>query len=202
MINLYHMNCMELMLNKPDNAYDLAIVDPPYGIGANMQGSRPMGQMMKNKEWNNEVPDERFFNELMRVSRNQIIWGANYYSQHLPPSRCWVVWDKKQPEKCRFSMNELAYTSFKTTPLTFYSVPDRKDRIHPCQKPVSLYKWLLHHYAEKGNKILDTHLGSGSIAIACSDYGFDLDACEIDFDYLSSARERLMRHEAQYKLFA
>lgn len=190
------------MLKRTKNkAYDLAIVDPPYGIGANMQGSRPMGQMMKNENWNNDVPTAKYFTELQRVSKNQIIWGANYYNQHLAPSRCWVVWDKKQSEKIGFSMNELAYTSFDTTPLTFYSVPDRQNRIHPCQKPVKLYKWLLHHYANPNDKILDTHLGSGSIAIACYDYGYNLDAVEINQTYLNAAKKRLHEHMKQQKLF-
>lgn len=200
MIELARKDCLEAMSKMQDKEYDLAIVDPPYGIMKKMKGTRQMGQQMKGKTWNNEIPSKEYFDELFRVSKNQIIWGANYYSNNLPPSRGWVVWDKKMTEKIGFSMNELAFTSFDSTPKTYYKYADRKDRIHPCQKPVQLYEWLLLQFAKKGDKILDTHLGSGSIAIACYNLNYDLTAFEIDEDYFSDAVRRYQRHKNQLRL--
>ena len=192
---------IDLMSRYEDNYFDLAIVDPPYGISNKMKGSRPMGKQIKDKTWNDEIPTKKYFNELLRVSKNQIIWGANYYSNYLKPSRCWLVWDKKMSEKIGFSMNELAYTSFDSTPKTYYKYADRLDRIHPCQKPIKLYEWLLINYAKKDDKILDTHLGSGSIAIACHNLGYDLTACELDKEYYDAAIKRIKQHKEQLKMF-
>tara|TARA_B100001059_G_C17826887_1_gene581960 strand:+ start:2118 stop:2720 length:603 start_codon:yes stop_codon:yes gene_type:complete len=192
---------IDLMSRYEDNYFDLAIVDPPYGISNKMKGSRPMGKQIKGKTWNDEIPTKKYFNELLRVSKNQIIWGANYYCNYLKPSRCWVVWDKKMTEKIGFSMNELAYTSFDSTPKTYYKYADRLDRIHPCQKPIKLYEWLLINYAKKDDKILDTHLGSGSIAIACHNLGYDLTACELDKEYYDAAIKRIKQHKEQLKMF-
>ena len=192
---------IDLMSRYEDNYFDLAIVDPPYGISNKMKGSRPMGKQIKDKTWNDEIPTKKYFNELLRVSKNQIIWGANYYSNYLKPSRCWLVWDKKMTEKIGFSMNELAYTSFDSTPKTYYKYADRLDRIHPCQKPIKLYEWLLINYAKKDDKILDTHLGSGSIAIACHNLGYDLTACELDKEYYDAAIKRIKQHKEQLKMF-
>ena len=201
MITLYNKDCFAAIQNIKDNEFDLSIVDPPYGISKNMKGSRQMGKQMKHKKWNEDIPSKKYFNELFRISKNQIIWGANYYSNYLPPSRGWVVWDKKMTEKIGFSMNELAFTSFDTTPLTFYKYADRKNRIHPCQKPVKLYEWLLIKFAKKGDKILDTYLGSGSIAIACHNLGYDLTGYELDKDYFEAATKRLKQHQTQIRMF-
>ncbi len=199
-MNITNENNIELMSRYNDNYFDLAIVDPPYGISKKMKGTRQLGTQMKNKKWNDSIPNIKYFKELFRVSKNQIIWGANYFSNYLPPSRGWIVWDKKMSDKIGFSMNELAFTSFDTTPLTFYKYADRKNRIHPCQKPIQLYEWLLLKFAKKGDKILDTHLGSGSIAIACHNLGYDLTACELDKDYFNDAIKRINQYKLQLRL--
>lgn len=193
---------MELMARYEDNYFDLAIVDPPYGISKNMRGTRKMGRDMKGKTWNDDIPKRDYFRELFRVSKNQIIWGANYYCNYLPPSRNWIVWDKNQPESIGFSMHEIAYTSFNTTPKIYRKYPDQKERrYHPCQKPISLYTWILNEYAKQGNKILDTHLGSGTIALACHNLGYHLTACEIDKEYYKEAIKRLQKHRSQLRMF-
>jgi site-specific DNA-methyltransferase (adenine-specific) len=191
---------MELMARYPDKYFDLAIVDPPYGIDINSSGR--LGHYGgKGKKWDANIPEESYFNELFRVSKNQIIWGGNYF--YLPPTRCFLIWDKQQPEDISFASCEFAWTSLNESAKTFYKRPQNADiqRIHPTQKPVALYKWLLDKYAKPTDKILDTHLGSGSIAIACHDYGFDLTACELDKEYFDKAMERINNHTAQQKLF-
>lgn len=192
-------NNMALMSRYEDNHFDLAIVDPPYGIDINSSGR--LGHYGgKGKKWDNEIPNQNYFKELKRVSKNQIIWGANYFN--MPPTRCFLIWDKQQPEGVSFASCEYAWTSFDKSAKTFYHRPQGADpfRIHPTQKPVALYKWLLNKYAKEGDKILDTHLGSGSIAIACHDLGFDLTACELDTDYYNAAMKRLTEHQKQLKL--
>lgn len=195
---------MLLMGRYPDNYFDLAIVDPPYGIGIVAPGKRSMGHrsgqrkltQYKPATWDNEIPSADYFKELFRVSKNQIIWGANHFTQYLPSSSAWIVWDKNQPEGVSFAMAELAFSSFeKRSAKTFYWSRGKEKKQHPTQKPVELYKWLLHNYANKGDKILDTHLGSGSIALACMDYDFELTACEIDSDYYETAINRVKNHE-------
>ena len=191
---------MELMGRYEDNHFDLAIVDPPYGIDINSSGR--LGHYGgKGKKWDNEIPNQNYFEELKRVSKNQIIWGANYFN--MPPTRCFLIWDKKQPEGVSFASCEYAWTSFDESAKTFYYRPQGADpfRIHPTQKPIKLYKWILTKYAKQGDKILDTHLGSGSIAIACHDMGFDLTACELDTDYYNAAMKRLTDHQKQLQLF-
>lgn len=154
-----------------------------------------------------ETPNKEYFKELFRVSKNQIIWGANYMIQSMYEcgadinTPCWLMWDKKFSENVTFAQFELAWTSFKSSCKKFESSPNQLNRIHPTQKPVALYKWLLDKYAKKGDKILDTHLGSGSIAIACHDYGFELTACELDKEYFDKAMERINNHTNQQKLF-
>lgn len=188
------------MARYPDKHFDLAIVDPPYGIDINSSGR--LGHYGgKGKKWDSDIPNEQYFKELFRVSKNQIIWGGNYF--YLPPTRCFLIWDKQQPEDVSFASCEFAWTSLNESAKTFYKRPQNADiqRIHPTQKPVALYKWILDKYAKQGDKILDTHLGSGSIAIACHDYGFDLTACELDKEYYDKAMERLNNHMAQQKLF-
>lgn len=199
MINITNEDNMALMSRYPDKYFDLAIVDPPYGIDINSSGR--LGHYGgKGKKWDNEIPNQNYFEELKRVSKNQIIWGANYFN--MPPTRCFLIWDKKQPEGVSFASCEYAWTSFDESAKTFYYRPQGADpfRIHPTQKPIKLYKWLLTKYAKPGDKILDTHLGSGSIAIACHDLGFDLTACELDTDYYNAALKRLIDHQKQLKL--
>ena len=199
---------MLLMARYPDKYFDLAIVDPPYGINMGMghKGSEKRGDKNKYKTFaggDNSIPNKEYFNELFRVSKNQIIWGANYMTEFLEPKASWIIWDKKQPEDFSMAMAELAWSSF-GSPMKIYQkrVVGADDvRVHPTQKPVVLYKWILDKYAKQGDKILDTHLGSGSIAIACHDYGFELTACELDKEYYDKAIERINNHVAQQKLF-
>ena len=191
---------MELMARYEDNHFDLAIVDPPYGIDINKSGR--LGHYGgKGKKWDNETPDKEYFTELKRVSKNQIIWGGNYFD--LPPTRCFLIWDKQQPEGVSFASCEYSWTSFDKSAKTFYMRPQNADniRIHPTQKPVKLYEWLLMNYAKEGDKILDTHLGSGSIAIACHNLGYDLTACELDKEYYDAAIKRIDQHKAQIRMF-
>lgn len=215
---------MLLMARYPDNYFDLAIVDPPYGIGqpkqSNLKGYKGRKSLeerlnknrlnsgsgkLKNRtlntsniDWDNAIPTDEYFLELKRVSKNQIIWGGNYFP--LPPSRCIICWDKCQPWE-NFSQIELAWTSF-DMPASIFKFDNRTGgKIHPTQKPIDLYKWLINKYAKQGDKILDTHLGSGSIAIACHDYGFDLTACELDKEYFDKAMQRINNYVAQQKLF-
>ena len=192
---------MELMATFPDGHFDLAIVDPPYGIGINSSG-RLGAYGGKGKIWDDAAPPIEYFVELRRVSRNQIVWGANHFIERLPiNSPCWIVWDKNQPHDVTFAAAELAWTSFKTTCKKLTLHPTQPDRIHPTQKPVKLYDWLLANYAEKGQRVLDTHLGSGSIAIAAHYAGIHLTACEIDADYYEAAMTRIERETRQGDFF-
>lgn len=198
---------MALMSRYPDKYFDLAIVDPPYGININnnmgrRKGDKPSGH--KKVRWDNDIPENKYFDELFRVSKNQIIWGGNYFP--LPLTKSWLFWDKVMNEGLSFSDGELAWSSL-GHPLKKVRIAQcgfigfEQTKIHPTQKPVALYKWLLDKYAKQGDKILDTHLGSGSIAIACHDYGFDLTACELDKEYFDKAMERISNHQKQIKLF-
>ncbi len=194
------------MATLPDKAFELAIVDPPYGIGKDGQvkttGGNGGRKAYEFKGWDKQSPKEEYFKELFRVSENQIIWGANYYPQFLKPSMGWVFWDKGQ--RINQSDGELAFTSFKRAlrVVEINRVELLMDgTIHPTQKPVKLYRWLLHNYAKPGDRILDTHLGSGSSAIAAHDMGFDLVGCELDKDYYDSAVKRYNYHIIQQKLF-
>ena len=203
---IYIENCdnMLLMARYPDNHFDLAIVDPPYGIGESNKKQRTRKKHVnrvvhKAKEWDNEIPSGEYFKELKRVSKNQIIWGANYMVQHLEPSMGWIFWEKKIGGD--FSDGELAYTSFKRALKMYTKWSGGNDKIHPTQKPIKLYEWILMKYAKDGDKILDTHLGSGSIAIACHNLGFDLTACELDKDYYEASLKRLKQHQAQLTMF-
>jgi site-specific DNA-methyltransferase (adenine-specific) len=206
-LDLRNMDCMKLMSEFPDKHFDLAIVDPPYGIGydgANQtSGSHGGRKAHKFKGWDTQVPDENYFNELYRVSKNQIIWGANYMVKYLKPSMGWIVWRKDRGE---FSSSdaELAYSSFNRALREYTKNPlvlvREGGTIHPTQKPICLYKWLLKNYAEHGQKILDTHLGSGSIAVACHDYNFDLTASEIDKEYFDLTMKRVSNHVSQLSL--
>lgn len=205
-INLYNMDCMEGLKNTPDKFYDLAIVDPPYGIDYTNRGDGNGDKDSSNwinhkkKNWDVSPPDLAYFEELKRVSKNQVIWGGNYFD--LPKTRCWLIWDKMQ----EFSGSdfEMAWTSFdkpsKTFRMSRVQAYAGRERIHPTQKPVALYKWLLSKYAKPNDKILDTHLGSGSIAIACYDLGFDLTGYELDKDYYEAMIKRFENHKKQLRL--
>ena len=205
-INLYQGDCMELMKNTPDKYYDLCIVDPPYGIDINISIGRRKGD--KKSEYHKfsgndkSIPSEEYFDELFRVSKNQIIWGGNYMTDFLSPTPCWVLWDKGFSENVTFAQFEMAWTSFNSSTKKFnYNAAANKDRIHPTQKPVQLYKWLLQKYAKEGDKILDTHFGSLSIGIACHDLHFELTASELDKEYYELGKDRLIWHQKQLNLF-
>ena len=202
-MNITNEDNMELMSMYPDKYFDLAIVDPPYGININESIGRRKGMKHsghKKAVWDNQIPNKEYFDELFRVSRNQIIWGGNYFN--MPPTKCFIIWDKCYSEDVTFSRYEYAWTSFNKTSKGFvFNGQANLGKIHPTQKPVALYKWLLDKYAKPTDKILDTHLGSGSIAIACHDYDFDLTACELDKEYFDKAMQRINNHTAQTKLF-
>jgi site-specific DNA-methyltransferase (adenine-specific) len=232
---IYNMDCMEFMAALPDKAFDLAIVDPPYGINApnmsmgqnknradgwnrgdstavkikkgrlNSGGGKLKNRLLNTSEigWDCAIPDDEYFEELFRVSANQIIWGGNYYD--LPPTRCVICWDKCQPWE-NFSQWEMAWTSF-DKPAAHFSYSNtgganKETKIHPTQKPIALYEWLLSRFAKTGQRILDTHLGSGSNAIACNNLGFELTACEIDGNYYQTTCNRVDRATSQQRLFA
>lgn len=209
-ITITNEDNMVLMARYPDNFFDLAIVDPPYGIGEadekRMQSRHPSQRKYKGGSWDSVAPNEEYFNELFRVSKNQIIWGANHFISKMPKdASCWIFWDKDGYGD--FADGELAWCSFPTAVRKFkftwngFRKQEPQDRIHPTEKPFALYKWLLQKYAKPGDKILDTHLGSMSIAIACHDMGFELTGCELDSDYYTSGIERVKKHVSQLSLF-
>lgn len=208
-ITLYNADCMEIMKGFKDNQFDLCIVDPPYGIGAeNHAGNSENGWKQWNKKnWDASIPNEEYFKQLFRVSKNQIIWGGNYFANLLPNSQGWIFWDKGQRD---FSLadGELCWTSFKKS-LRVFDMPRSKvkssighEKIHPTQKPVELYRFCIN-YAKlnKNSNILDTHLGSGSSAIAAHDGGFEFTGIELDEEYYNAAKERLILHQRQLNLF-
>ncbi len=206
---------MELMARYEDNYFDLAIVDPPYGIGEDGLKNHSRDKLAKaqkytSKNWDKSAPNIEYFIELKRVSKNQIIFGANHFIENIPNanSSCWIVWDKDNSGD--FADSELAYTSFKTAVRNFkwrwngmlqQNMKNKEVRIHPTQKPTSLYEWIIMRYAKEGDKILDTHLGSGSIAIACHNLGYDLTACELDKEYYNAAIKRIEQHKRQIRIF-
>jgi len=215
MIELLNIDCMEYMKTLKDNAFELAIVDPPYGIGEaakvreNTKTDKwqsPKKKIHNIKKWDSKPPSDIYFIELKRVSKNQIIWGANYYPQNLTGSMGWIFWDKKNGNS-DFSDGELAYTSFNKGLRKFdhlwngFQKGEPEERIHPTQKPVKLYKWLLKNYAKEGDKILDTHGGSMSIAIACHYAGYDLTLCELDKDYFEAGKARFNDQTRQKAMF-
>ena len=222
MVELLHTDCMAYMATLPDKAFDLAIVDPPYGIGCDAVGMSNRasnstkfkgyrGKQFAGGEWDKEPMPYEYFMELKRVSKHQIIWGANHFIQNIPQanSSSWVVWYKngQNPQSTNADC-ELAYTSHKTAVRYFRydwsgfgAINAGEDKVHPTQKPVALYKWLLKNYAKEGDRILDTHLGSGSSAIAAHDGGFEFVGCEIDADYYAAAVKRFNIHKMQQVLF-
>ncbi|WP_373092898.1 DNA methyltransferase [Zhongshania sp.] len=217
-VELLHIDCMEYMASLPDKAFDLAIVDPPYGIGESGATNKSRGKLAVAKDYKPFAggdlcaPNSDYFDHLKRVSRNQIIWGANHFIDGIHfmcNSPCWVVWDKVNGES-DFADCELAWTSFKTAVRLFRfqwagmlqgDMKNKEHRIHPTQKPVKLYQWLLANYAKEGYRILDTHLGSGSSAIAAHYGGFDFVGCELDEDYYKAACERFNNETAQEDMF-
>jgi len=219
MINFHHIDCIEFIKGKPDKFYDLAVVDPPYGIG--MSNTEQIGTSKKHKvkDWDKSIPDLHYFNELKRVSRHQIIWGVNYFNE-MGLSGGRIVWNKLGKNIGRraiaptFSECELAYYSgannIKMFSYTYIGNVQGNDyqilwsetnRIHPTQKPIELYRWLLQNYAKQGDKILDTHGGSMSSAIACDMEGFDLDICELDKEYFDNGVKRFNNYKSQLTLF-
>jgi site-specific DNA-methyltransferase (adenine-specific) len=209
MLTITNEDNIDLMSRYPDNYFDLAIVDPPYGLGIDGQkksinkNSKHNRKEHTKKNWDFEIPTKNYFNELKRVSKNQIVWGGNYFTEYLHSTKAWIFWYKGQND-LTMSDGEMAWTSFNK--VTRQIEINRANLIgqntfHPTEKPIKLYKWLLSNYANEGDKILDTHLGSGSIAIACHDYGFDLTACELDKEYFDKAMQRINNHTAQIKMF-
>lgn len=216
----YNMDCLEGMRHFPDNYFELAIVDPPYGIGYDTIAEKAGGTRYKNAaaakkyyhagNWDNSTPGDDYFNELFRVSKNQIIWGGNYFKQ-LPPSKGFICWDKRCSDNIRnnFADCELAWLSEELGVARMYrfvwagmiqgDMSNKEARIHPTQKPVALYKWILSNYASPGDKILDTHVGSASSLIACYDLGFDYVGFEIDEEYYQLASKRLEEVKAQIR---
>ena len=212
MVELLNIDCVEYMKGLPDNAFDLAIVDPPYGLGMHNaigNGDKRTG-IATNKiwiggEWDNERPGKEYFEQLFRVSKNQIVWGGNYFTDMLPQGDKWLIWDKMQ--RVNQSDCELAWTSFKGA-LRIYQFHSSKlqgfqnpDRFHPTEKPIQLYKWMLDNHAKENDKILDTHLGSGSSAIAAHKLGFSFVGCEIDKEYYDAAVKRFNELTSQQMLF-
>jgi site-specific DNA-methyltransferase (adenine-specific) len=216
MVRIYNQDCLLSMKIMKDNEYDLAIVDPPYGIGMDKKhfvsdSSQTTAGEYTNKTWDTNAPSPQYFQELQRVSKHQIIFGANHFIESIPNanSSCWIVWDKNNGSSIHADC-ELAYASFKTSVRMFRytwhgmrqeNMKNKEHRIHPTQKPVALYYWLLQKYAKPGWRILDTHLGSGSIAIAAHDLGFDFDGYELDKEYYDNAMKRFRLHSRQRKLF-
>jgi len=206
MINLIHGDCMEYMATLKDNEFDLAVVDPPYGIKQHkgISYGKYARDIHKEKDWDNDIPSQKYFEELMRVSKNQIIWGGNYFLNYLSNTRCMLVWDKHNGSN-PMSDCELAWTSFTSSvrKFTYSHIQDHNagiKRIHPTQKPIQLYQWIFDKYAQKGWRILDTHLGSGSSAIAAHDCGLEFVGVELDGDYFKAAKERLETHQRQLTL--
>lgn len=204
---IYNTDCLAAMREMPDNAFDLAIVDPPYGISASemTMGSGKNKLFKKGKKWDSATPNEEYFFEITRVSINQIIWGGNYFD--LPKTKSWIFWDKGIYSESSFADGELAWTSFETV-LRIAKIRHKgflgadSERIHPTQKPIALYKWLLKNYAKPGDRILDTHLGSGSSRIAAYDMGFDFVGYELDAEYFEASDRRFKNHISNLQIFS
>jgi len=215
---VFNIDCVEFMKQYPDNHWELAICDPPYGIDcaktiniSNKSKGFRGNKIHDSKAWDNSIPPKEYFFELKRVSKNQIIWGGNYFTEYLEPTKAWIFWDKKENKNqgSNFSDGELAWTSYKKVTKYFrfgwigvdYINNNEDRKIHPTQKPVALYKWILNNYAKEGDKILDTHLGSASSRIAAHDMKFDFVGCELDKEYFDAAEFRYQEHIKQLTLF-
>jgi len=198
-----NIDCMVGMSRYPDKYFELAIVDPPYGIGNWVQVTGDVRRDAKPVDWNNSIPNKEYFDELKRVSKERIIWGANYYNCFENNGGA-IIWDKQNPNP-KFSNAEIAsYSKHKRVAMVtipYYGFVGEEKGFHPCAKPIALYKWLLDKYAKQGDKILDTHLGSGSSRIACYDYGFDFTGFELDKDYFEAQEKRFKNHTDQTNLF-
>ena len=205
-ITITNEDNMLLMARYPDNYFDLAIVDPPYGLGNRLSDgggklkNTPMAELYRNKDWD-VLPNDKYWKELFRVSKNQVVFGANYFLDFLPSTRGFVCWDKNQAMPT-LSACELVWTSFDKPAKIMKKSSTDLERFHPTQKPIYVYQFMFEYCKTQPNdKILDTHLGSGSIAIACHDYGFELTACELDKEYYDKAIQRIKNHVSQTKLF-
>jgi len=214
----YNMDCMDLMKQYPDNYFDLAVVDPPYGIGMD-KGKIGKGSNFTKKDWDNTIPLIEYWNDLFRVSKNQIVWGGNYMTKYLNPTSAWIYWDKMQDGFGKtFSSGELAWRSYKqpmkqirykyqgnyigfTNSITIKSNKPEMLKIHPTQKPVALYDWIFKNYSKEGDKILDTHLGSGSSRIAAYKSKLNFIGCELDKEYFEAAEKRFNIFKSQLSLF-
>ena len=203
--NLYNIDCIEGMKEFPDRYFDIAIVDPPYGINISNNIGRRKGDKKssyKKIEWDNKPPDKKYFDELIRISKNQIIWGANHFIENIKiNSSCWLIWDKKFSEDVSFASFEMAYTSFDSVCKKVELSSHQVKRIHPTQKPIKLYEWILNKYGKQGDKIIDTHAGSASSLIACHKMGFDYIGFEIDKEYYEKALQRLNEEKKQLTIF-
>jgi site-specific DNA-methyltransferase (adenine-specific) len=204
---VYNIDCMDYMRQFPDKFFELAIVDPPYGLGTKTTdgGSRKNSQTkfmedIRRTNWDNSIPDKKYFHELVRVSKNQIIWGGNYMCEHIGQTKCILIWDKMTyiPTMSQF---EFAFCSMNKHPKLIKINSNDPNRHHPTQKPIALYRWLLQNYAKKGDKILDTHLGSGSSRIAADMEAFDFYGCELDAEYYNDSCKRFNEYKLQQKLF-
>ena len=214
---IMNVDCMEYMRSLPDKYFDLAVCDPPYGIGENGDRNASRGKLATAKNYKSfaggdrEPPPKKYFSEMQRATKNQIIWGANHFIDRIAkPSSCWIVWDKVTGNT-DFADSELAWTSFKTAVRNFRfqwsgmlqgDMKNKEIRIHPTQKPVKFYEWILTNYAKPGQTIFDSHMGSGSSAIACNNLGFEYVGCELDTDYYEAACKRIAHHASQKRLFA
>ena len=215
-IEITNEDNMDLMARYPDKYFDLCIVDPPYGldlanmnmgVGKSKKASKIQNRKWKPKDWDKKAPTQEYFNELFRISKNQIIWGGNYFE--LPPCKNYIIWDKEIPKGLSFADCEMAWTSFSNAPKMFrYSAYlNKNDKFHPTQKPVALYAWILKNYAKQGDKIIDTHFGSGSIACAIHEANsidkmdLSLVACELDKDYFESSIQRVKSALQNQSLF-
>ena len=197
---VYNEDCIDVMKRYEDNYFDIAIVDPPYGIDINSSGTH-FKEKYEIKDWDKATPNDEYFKELKRVSKNQIIWGGNYFLDRLGNCKCFIIWDKKIAEDMSFAMCEMAWTSFKNGAKIYNKTATQLNRIHPTQKPIGLYDWLIDRYAEKGQIILDTHLGSGSSRISANKAGLSFVGCEIDKDYFNAQEKRYKEFISQTRLF-
>ena len=213
---VFNMDCIEFMKQVPDNFFHLAIVDPPYGLKIAKNGKLKANSKFDRgfkkdvdygaKNWDNNIPTEDYWRELFRVSKNQIVWGANYFTDYLPVNGCWLFWDKINGDGSHLADGEFAWTSFKTSSKrlvcsVFHGLNGGKDRIHPTEKPIRLYDWVLNLFASEGDLILDTHVGSGSSRIACNKGGFNFTGFEIDKDYWEAQEKRFSDYKRQLRLF-
>lgn len=209
MIELHNIDCMDYMKTCKDNQFSLGIIDPPYGIGIDGQKKSVNKNPKHNRKehikkgWDSAIPKKEYFDELFRITENQIIWGANYLIEYLIPTKAWIFWYKGQND-LTMSDGEMAWTSFNkvTRQVTINRVElIKQNTFHPTEKPIKLYKWLLHNYAKEGDTIFDSHFGSLSIGIAAHDMKFNLVATEIDKDYFEAGKQRLLTHQQQLKIF-